>query len=71
MQDPSILSFLLPFHLVWLLETKTCRNISVPGFKVFSNPSRLGDHRGVIIMLLKQALVEFVRNVDMSVEGQI
>ena len=71
MQDPLILSFLLPFHLVWLLETKTSRNISVPGFKVFSNPSRLGEHRGGIIMRLKQALVKFVRNVDMSVEGQI
>ena len=71
LQNPDILRFLLTFHIVWLLETKTNAHVTVPGFSVHSNPSKHGHHRGGIIMLVKSCLVRFVKKVDLSYEGQI
>ena len=57
--------------IVWLSETKKCFNVNVSGFKVFYNCSKHGSHRGGIMMLVKDKLLEFVKCVDMQTEGQI
>ena len=57
--------------MAWLSETKICYNVSVPGFHVFYNPSKHGSHRGGIMLLIKEKLLEYVKCVDMYSEGQI
>lgn len=71
LQKPDILRFLLVFHTVWLFEMKTNSQIHVPGFTVYSNSSRHHQHRGGVMMLVKNSLVSCVAHVDMSFEGQI
>ena len=44
---------------------------SVPGFQVYMNKSRKNSRRGGIMMLIKCALVPFITQVNMSIEGQI
>ena len=57
--------------MIWLSETKTCLNVSVPGFRVYYNPSKHGTHRGGIILLMKDSLVDYIKCIDMDTEGQI
>ena len=57
--------------MVWLSETKKCFNVEVPGFKVFYNCSKHGSHRGGIMLLIKDKLMEYVKCIDMKTEGQI
>ena len=71
LQNPSILSFLLNFDIVWILETKYFSQSSVPGFRVYLNESRKGRHRGGVIMLVKCALVDYITRVDTDDEGMI
>ena len=52
-------------------ETKICYNVSVPGFHVFYNPSKHGTHRGGIMLLIRDKLLDYVKCVDMNTEGQI
>ena len=63
--------FVSQSDMVWLSETKQCFNVSVPGFKVFYNCSKHGAHRGGIMLLVKDKLLEFVQCVNMESEGQI
>ena len=71
LQNPSILSFLLNFDIVWILETKYFSQSSVPGFRVYLNESKKGRHRGGVIMLVKCALVDYITRVDTDDEGMI
>ena len=71
LQDEDVLSFILDFDLVWLLETKTALNFNVPGYNVYLNPSKLNVKRGGVAMLLKCSFLKYVKNIDMSCEGQI
>ena len=71
LQKPDILNFVLQSDMVWLSETKKCFNVSVPGFRVFYNISRSGAHRGGIMLLIRDRLLEYVKCVDMNTEGQI
>ena len=57
--------------MVWLSEAKKCFNVNVPGFRVFYNPSKRGSHRGGIMLLIKDKVLEFVKCIDMDTEGQI
>ena len=57
--------------MIWLSETKKCFNVSVPGFRVFYNPSKHGSHRGRIMLLIKDKVLEYVKCIDMDTEGQI
>ena len=45
--------------------------MSVPGFRLFYNMSRIGAHRGGIMVLIKDRLLEYVKCIDMNTEGQI
>lgn len=71
MLNRDILSFILGFHVIWLLETKTACNFSVPGYYVYQNPSGLNAKRGGIAMLLKCFLIDYVKEIDTGTEGQI
>lgn len=65
LHNPDIPRFLLTFHIIWLLETKTNAYINVPGFSVYSNNSKQGQHHGGIMMLVKSSWVRFVNKVDL------
>ena len=67
----DVLSFILNFHIVWLLEIKTNACISVPGFYVYHNPSKWCSKRGGVAMLVKNSLVKFITRVDVGTEGQV
>ena len=56
---------------MWITETKKCFNVNVPGFRLYYNPSKLGNHRGGIIMLIKDKICDFIKSIDMETEGQI
>ena len=71
MNNPEILSFVLNFHIVWLLEIKTTAKISVPGFYTYQNPSMYSGKRGGVAMLVKYSLLNFIKFVNMNAEGQI
>lgn len=46
-------------------------NLSVPGFSIYRNVSREGQHRGGIVMLVKSKIMDSVMQVDTEEEGQI
>ena len=71
LQKSDTLDFILQFDMIWLSETKKCFNVSVPGFHVFYNPSKSGSHRGGIMLLIRNKLLEYVKCIDMDTEGQI
>lgn len=71
LQDPEILEFILKFDIVWILEAKKYFNSSVPGFTLYRNVSREGQHRGGIVMLVKSKLAESISRVDTETEGQM
>ena len=71
LQNVDILSFVLKFHVIWLLETKTSYCFNVPGFKVFQNPSKVNEKRGGVALLIKCSILKYVKNVDTTTEGQI
>ena len=71
LDEPDILKFVFGYDLVWLLETKKYFHLNVPGFSVYANVSRSGQHRGGIVMLVKRWLTEYVSRIDTEAEGQI
>lgn len=71
LQDPKILEFILKFDIVWISEAKKYFNSSVPGFSLYKNVSREGQHRGGVVMLVKSKLAESISRVDTDTEGQI
>ena len=71
LKKSEILNFLLESDIVWISETKKCFNVSVPGFRVYYNMSKSGAHRGGIMVLIKDSLLEYVKCIDMDTEGQI
>ena len=71
MNNQEILSFVLNFHIVWLLEIKTTAKINVPGFHTFQNSSIYCGNRGGVAMLVKYSLLDFIKFVNMNSEGQI
>lgn len=46
-------------------------NLTVPGFNLYTNASREGQHRGGVVMLVKSKLARYVTQVDATEEGQI
>lgn len=48
------------YDIVWLLETKMCFNLTVPGFNVYLNASSGGKHRIGVVALVKGWLTEHV-----------
>ena len=71
LQNSEILSFVLKFDIIWLLEIKSTLQRSVPGFNVYVNKSKEGEHRGGIMMLVKCVWVQYITRIDMETEGQI
>ena len=59
------------FDIIWILETKQIQSASVPGFLVYQNESRHGNHRGGIILLVKYSLQKFITNINLTLESQI
>lgn len=71
LQDNSILQFVMTFDIVFLLEAKQYFSLTVPRFNVYANVSRVGQHRGGVVMLVKCKLTDDIINVDTGSEGQI
>lgn len=71
LQNNVILSFVLNFHIIWLVENRSNHKFSVPGFSVYNNPSKVNVKRGGIALFMKTSLVQVVHKVDMGAEGQI
>lgn len=46
-------------------------NLTVPGFNLYTNASREGQHRGGVVMLVKSNLARYVTQVDATEEDQI
>lgn len=45
LQNNNILSFILNFHIIWLLETKSSQKFGVPGYTVYHNPSKANEKK--------------------------
>lgn len=71
LQDKHILSFILKYDIVWILEGKKYFHLNVPGFDIYKNVSRVGQYRGGVVMLVKSSLVHDIKQVDTGAEGQI
>ena len=71
LQESDILTFILNYDIVWLLETKYYFSLNVPGFIMHTNVSRSGMHRGGVVLLIKSRIAELVSSVDIEVEDQI
>lgn len=72
LQDNMILQFVMSFDIVFLLEAKQNFNSTVPGFDVYTNVSRVGQHRGGgVVMLVRCILTDDIINVDTDSEKHI
>ena len=71
LQNGVILKFISKNDIIWLSETKKCFKVTIPGYSVYYNPSKSGNHRGGIMLLIRNKLNEFVKCIDMDTEGQI
>ena len=71
LQNQSILNFLLNFDIIWLLEVKHASQSSVPGFDIYYNKSKRGEHRGGVMMLVKCSISKYITKVDMDTEDMV
>ena len=53
------------------MEIKSSLRFGVPGYIVYLNPSKVNDKRGGVALLVKASLLDYMYNIDMSVEDQI
>ena len=63
--------FVDKFDVIWILETKHIKSTEISGFIPYHNPSTHGQHRGGILLLVKNYLRKYIQNVNMDFEGQI
>ena len=57
--------------MVWILETNKYFNLNVPGFDIYRSDSRVGQHRGGVVMFVKSSLASDIKYMDMDTDGQI
>ena len=67
----QILEFLHNYDIIWILESKQIQSTNVPGFLVYHNASRHGNHRGGVMLLVKHAFKDYLENINISLESQI
>ena len=63
--------FLDLFDVIWILETKLIKSTDISGFIPYYNPSAYGEHRGGILLLVKNYLEKYILNVNTDFESQI
>ena len=61
MQNTDIWNFIINFDLVWILEAKKYYSLSVPGFSVYRNDSKVGQKRGGVVLLLRSYLNQYIK----------
>lgn len=71
LQDPDIFNFLVQYDIIWLLKVRSVHQKTVPGFHVYNNKSRKGNHRGGVMLLVKCALMPYITRVDMDTDDMI
>ena len=59
------------YDIIFILETKQILTTNVPGFLVYHNASRHGNHRGGVMLLIKNHIQKFLLNVNLTLESQI
>ena len=67
----KIKEFVDQFDIIWILETKLILSTKISGFISHYNPSSAGEHRGGVLLLIKNYLGKYVVNVNTNFEGQI
>ena len=71
MNNNYTLDFLHNHDIIWILETKQIQSTNIPGFCVYYNGSHHGNHRGGVMLLIKQSFQNLIKNVNVSLESQI
>ena len=71
LEDESICKFLEQYDIIWLSETKHIISADMSGFVPYYNPSVHGEHRGGILLLVKNYLQKYILKVNMNLESQI
>ena len=71
LNNNATLEFLHNYDIIWILETKQVQTPTVPGFLVYHNASRHGNHRGGVMLLVKQIFHNYLVNVNLTLESQI
>ena len=71
LNNENIIKHLRQFDVVWILETKMIKTTEISGFIPYYQPSRHGEHRGGILLLVKNYLEKYILNVNMNFESQI
>lgn len=59
------------YDIIWILETKQIQTLNIPGFLVYHNASRHGNHRGGVMLLVKHNFQKLLLNVNLTLESQI
>ena len=67
----EVKKFVDNFDILWILETKLIKSTEISGFISYYNPSAHGEHRGGILLLVKNCLRKYIQKVNMNYEGQI
>ena len=63
--------FLRQYDVIWILETKLIKSTKISGFISYYNPSAYGEHRGGILLLVKNYLEKYIVKVTTNLESQI
>ena len=63
--------FLRQYDVIWILETKLIKSTEISGFIPYYNRSVHGEHRGGILLLVKNYLKKYIVKVTTNLESQI
>ena len=63
--------FLRQYDVIWILETKFIKSTEISGFIPYYNRSVHGEHRGGILLLVKNYLKKYIVKVTTNLESQI
>ena len=69
-ESPVVQNWITKHDIIFLCETKTSTNFSVPDFRVVSGKTT-NPNRGGVVFLIKNYLSERVTKVDISMDNQI
>ena len=65
------LKFLHEYDVIWILEVKQISSTRIPGFIVYYNPSKHGNHREGVMLLIKYEVQNYIKSVKLELESQI
>ena len=71
LNNEDIVKHLRQFDIVWILETKIIKTTKISGYIPYYKPSIHGEHRGGILLLVKNYLEKYILNVNTDFESQI